>query len=97
MDLIEKARKHFRPVLQKGWLRNNEELAFVLRENDPNIVSGGLTTAILPLTRFILMFGDFIEADDFSIESYRQRNKEKDFHIPDAVFETWKKMDCLQE
>ena len=97
MDLIEKAKEHFRPVLQKGWLQNNEEFAFVLRENEPNIVQGALVTAILPLTRFIVLFGDLIEADDFSIESYRQRNKEKDFHIPDAAFETWKEAGCLQE
>lgn len=90
----EKARNHFHPVLREDF---GEEPAFLLAEDDPNLVPGAFTTAVLPLTGFIKLFGDLVETGDFRIESYKQRNKERNLCIPEAVFDKWKDVGCLQD
>ncbi len=91
---LKKAKTHFAPVLREDF---GEEPVFLLAENDPNIVPGACTTTVLPLTGFTELFGDLVEAGDFCIKSYKQRSKERELYIPEAVFDKWKEAGCLQD
>ena len=88
---LKKAGEHFQPVLKEYF----GEPAFVLTQENPTIVSGARVTAILLLSRFVDMFGDLVNKEDYNIESFKKRNKEGDFGIEESVFDEWKKAGCL--
>lgn len=91
--IIDKTAQHFKPVL-RGY---PEEPAFVLADEDDSIIENARVTDIFFLSRFVEFFGDLIEDDDFSIESYLKRNKDEDLRINEIVFEKWKEAGCLRE
>lgn len=90
---LKKARKHFQPVLHPVF----GQPAFILAENSPAIVPGALVTDVLFLSRFVEMFGDLVEKEDYSVETYKLRNEEGDFKINEGVFKHWKRAGCLTE
>ena len=89
---LKKAEEYFRPVLKEYF----DEPAFVLGKEIPFRQPEGVLTAVLFLSRFIDMFGDLVEREDYSIESFKRRNREEDFGIAESVFETWRKAGCLR-
>lgn len=89
---LKKAEKHFQPVLKEYF----DEPAFTLAKEISLDSSKGALTAILFLSRFIDMFGDLVEREDYSIESFKRRNREDGFGIAESVFEDWKRADCLR-
>ena len=93
METIDKASEHFRSVLKTVF----EKEAFILVEDDETLVKGSRTTVVFFLSRFVEKFGDLIEADNYSINAYKQRAQELDLAIKDDVFDHWKEKGCLQD
>ena len=90
---IKRAQERFTRVLTVEF----GEPAFVLMYEYRGYIEGASITAVLYLSRFIEMFGDLVEREDYRIESYLQRNKERDFGIDESVFESWKNAGCLRD
>ena len=90
---VRKAQERFSAVLSIVF----NEPAFVLRNEFRGEIQGVSLTAVLFLSRFIDMFGDLVEREDYGIESFLRRNREGGFGIDKAVFESWKSADCLRD
>jgi hypothetical protein len=90
---LKRAKGHFAPVLEMF----AGELSFVLKRDALDLIPGARVTSTLPLSGFIELFGDLVEAENFRLESYRQRNQEMGFGIDDTLFESWQEAGCLNE
>lgn len=73
------------------------EPCFLLEEESLNLVQGARTTSVIKLSSFVDLFGDLVQRDDFSMESYRKRNTERELCIPEVVFDRWKTAGCLTD
>ena len=89
---IRMAQEKFNRVLRTVF----NELAFMLMEDEPDILQGARVTAVLFLSRFVDMFGDLVEKEDYNIESFKRRNREAGFGIDESVFEEWKNAGCFE-
>jgi hypothetical protein len=89
---IRQAQERFRPVLKMVF----GEPAFILEEASTSIVPGAVVTDVLFLSRFIDMFGDLVEKEDYRISSYQERNRDGDFRIAESVFDEWLRAECLR-
>lgn len=91
--VLKKARRHFQRVLDQVF----GQPAFILSKDDAGLVPGALVTDILFLSRFVEMFGDLVENENYEIETYKARNEEGDFKIGEHVLERWRTEGCLRE
>lgn len=91
---LEEARRRFDRVLDKNFMTS--EPVFILHKDSTDLVPGAVTTAVLPLSGFIELFGDLIEAQHYNMASYITRNNDEQFHIPDREFIRWKEAGCLE-
>jgi hypothetical protein len=89
---IKKAKEHFQSILTEYF----GEPAFILEEASTSIVPGAVVTDVLFLSRFIDMFGDLVEKEDYRISSYQERNRDGDFRIAESVFDEWLRAECLR-
>lgn len=80
---------------QKFLLIVQNEVSIVLKKGDPNLVKGALTTACIPLHRFLEMFSELLAAEDYRMESWKKHSQAKGYQIGDDVFEAWKNVGCL--
>ena len=85
------AEKHFHSVLVKI----AGELSFVFKKDDPDLIPGARVTATLPLSGFIELFGDLVEARNFRLKTYWQRNLDEEFGIPASFFRYWERQEDL--
>ena len=90
---LKKVERRFQPVLEEFFGKP----AFILARETTAIIPDTRTTVVLFLSRFIDMFADLIENEDYSITSYIRRNEELDLKIDNSVFVEWKEKGCLSD
>ncbi|MBI2055845.1 MAG: hypothetical protein HYT37_00480 [Candidatus Sungbacteria bacterium] len=71
--------------------------AVLLKKDDAGLIKGAIITTAIRFSRFMEMFGDLVNAGDYSIENWKRRNQEKEFGIDDGVFTAWRNAGCLTD